>query len=179
MSVKLTYTVTGKSDFSTANHVRAVIEDHSEGQKARNKANEIKLAEHFQELPKLDHRILLRMKNTGSWMATCGTRVTGKVLLDMELCDFLCACYNLTPPIPRKNVMVFPNTSRYVMHLISNTVDSSLHVTMKCVTSSSTSRNVHFSRTASSANPSSARATADITKRYVTGEEKRRLGDRS
>ena len=34
-------------------------------------------------------------------MMAGGTTVTGTVLLGMELCDFLRACYSLTPPVPR------------------------------------------------------------------------------
>ena len=62
------------------------------------------------------------------------------------------------------------------MHLLAIMVDLSLHATMKYVTSSSTSRNVPFYKNASAENPSSTRSAADVTKRYVTGEEKRILG---
>ena len=37
-------------------------------------------------------------QNTGSWLTVRGTTVTGTVLTAMEFCDFLCACYDVTPP---------------------------------------------------------------------------------
>ena len=58
-SVNLINVVTGKSEFSTTNHVRAAREEHSEGGKSRDEANNIKLEETLQDLPKTDRIILL------------------------------------------------------------------------------------------------------------------------
>ena len=35
--------------------------------------------------------------NTGAWLGARGTTVSGTVLSATEFCDFLCACYNVTP----------------------------------------------------------------------------------
>ena len=51
--VELVNAVTGNRDFLTVDHVRAVREDHSEGQKALEEYNNNKLAETKPGLPKL------------------------------------------------------------------------------------------------------------------------------
>ena len=78
------------------------------------------------DLPKIDFGILLRVKNMGSWLTSCGTTVTGTVLSGMEFCDFICGRYNPTPPPPnlQGNVTIVVNPSTYVMDLIANTEDS-------------------------------------------------------
>ena len=109
-------------------------------------------------------------------MTACGSTVIGTVLSGMEFSDFLCARYNLTPPNLQKNVMVVPNHSPYITHLISKILDSSSHVTIKCFTSSSTSRNIPFHWTSSVTNPSSIRAVSDLTNGYITWGYKIRIG---
>ena len=92
--------MTDKIEFLTANHVRAVSEEGSEVQKARDEANDIKLVVTGQDCPNLECIIMLRAKNTGSWLMARGTKVIIKVLSGMEFFDFLCSCYNLTLPQP-------------------------------------------------------------------------------
>ena len=72
----------------------------SEGQKSRNETNGIKLAENMQDRPNRECRIIICAKNMGSWLIARGTIVIGKVLLDTEPRDFLCAQYNLSPTQP-------------------------------------------------------------------------------
>ena len=149
------------------------------GGNPHDEANEIKLEESVQDLPKLDRRILLCTKNTGSWLTARGTMVTGTLLSDMEFFDSFCNCYNLIHSNLAKNVTVITNPSPYVMHLIINTENLSSHVTMKCVVSSSTSRNVPFNITVSFDKPPFNMPTAELTSRYVVLGDKKRLGGTS
>ena len=78
------------------------------GKKTRDEANKIKFSETMKEFTNMEHRSMLRAKNTGSWLLARGTTVTGTVLSGVEFHDFLCARYNLTPPTSRKMRRLFP-----------------------------------------------------------------------
>ena len=45
-----------------------------------------------------DRRLILRAKNTSSWMTVRSTMVTITVLGATEFCDFLCTHYDFPPP---------------------------------------------------------------------------------
>ena len=92
---------------STADHVRAVREEHSGGQKPRDAANKIKLEENVQYCNRLERRNLLHAKSTVSFLLARGTTVTGTVLSGMDFCDFICAQYKLAPPTSRKMWWLF------------------------------------------------------------------------
>ena len=65
-------------------------------------------AQTVQNVAKLDCRILIRAKTTGSWLPARSTTVTGTVLSTMEYRDFLFARYNLNPPNLQKMLWLFP-----------------------------------------------------------------------
>ena len=71
-------------------------------EKIRDDAINAKFKVLVNDLEEPDHRILLRAKNTGSWLTVWGTTVTGTVLAAIYFCDFLCARYDVTPPLTKK-----------------------------------------------------------------------------
>ena len=92
-------------------------------------------------------------------MITRGTTVTRTVIDATKLRFFVCAHYDVTPPLTfNKNEMAVISPSKYVPDLSSATEASSLHVTTKYVMSSSTLLGEPFPLTAYAANPSSTRA---------------------
>ena len=66
--------------------------------------------------------------------------VTGKVLLAMEFCGFLCERYDVSLP-KLKNMMVALGPFLYIIDLSADMVGSLLHAIMRCRTISSTSHN--------------------------------------
>ena len=86
------------SVINSSKYVLYKIRKRSEEEKARDESKNIKLTETVQDSPKIKHRIIICTKNTGSWLTAHGATVTGTVLPGMEIFEFLCSCFNLTPP---------------------------------------------------------------------------------
>ena len=101
MSSDLIGAIDGASEFSAANYFLAPMEKMCDGQKIWDDANDSKLKGLFKDLEEPDQHIVLRSKNTGSWLTVRGATVTGILLLAMEFRGFLCTlqCY---PPNLRK-----------------------------------------------------------------------------
>ena len=93
----------GKRIFNFRTRQRGHIGEQG-GKKSSEDANEIKLAETVQELPKNDHIIIFFTKTRGSWLTARGTTVTVTVLSAMEFRGFLCAHHNINPPNIHKEV---------------------------------------------------------------------------
>ena len=72
--------VTGERAFSTANSLLALREEILDGLKSRDDTNKAKLKGIVKYLESLDRHLILRAKNTGSWLNVWGTTVTGTVL---------------------------------------------------------------------------------------------------
>ena len=70
----------------------------SEGNPPQDDVNYSKPEGIVKELYIIDCRLFLYAKHTGYQMTVRGATVTGTVLPAMEFSDFLCACYNFTPP---------------------------------------------------------------------------------
>ena len=66
-------------------------------------ANEDKLKGLVKDLEATDRRLILRAKNTGSWLTVQDTKVTGTVLASKKFHDFLYAHYGVIYPPPKKN----------------------------------------------------------------------------
>ena len=89
--------VAGEREFSTTNHLQAVIEKSIEGKKLQDDINDAKLEVIVMDLNTLYHCIFLHTKLNGSWLTVWVTVVTGTVLLAMKFRDFWCTHYNVTP----------------------------------------------------------------------------------
>ena len=83
-STELIRAVTGEGEFSTADHFLTLREERRDGQKRRDDANGAKIKELVDDLKAPDHRLILRTKNTGSWLNVRGTTVTGTVLAAID-----------------------------------------------------------------------------------------------
>ena len=62
------------------------------------KQKKAKLKGLVKDLKALDRRLIIRAKNTGSFLTVRVTIVTGTVLAATEFCDFLCTSYDGTLP---------------------------------------------------------------------------------
>ena len=83
--------------FSNTGHLMAIREEMHGGQKNRDAANDATLKGLVGNIKGTKPHLILRAKNTGTWINIHGTTVTGTVLPATEFCYFLCACYNVTP----------------------------------------------------------------------------------
>ena len=97
-STELIRDMKGERKLSTDDHVWAVYQERIDSRKTQDDVNNSKLEVIVNNLGDFDSRILLRAKQSVSWMTVRGTTVTGRLLSPMELRDFLCACYNDTSP---------------------------------------------------------------------------------
>ena len=61
-------------------------------------ANNAKITGPVKDLESLDRHLIIRSKNTGSWLTTRDTTVTSTVVSATGFRDFLSTCYNVTPP---------------------------------------------------------------------------------
>ena len=82
--------VMGTSTFSTANHLLVLREERCEGLKIQDDANNAKLKGLINDHKSPGGRLVLRAKNTGSWLTAQGSTVTGIVLAATEFRYFLC-----------------------------------------------------------------------------------------
>ena len=82
--------VTVARESSTANHLLALREERRDRQKIQDDTTNAKLKGIVEELEVTDRHLILRAKNTGSWMDVHGTTVTDTVLAAMEFVIFVC-----------------------------------------------------------------------------------------
>ena len=66
--------------------------------KIRDDANDAKLKGLVDDLKTTDRRLILRAKNTGSWLIVQGNTVTSTVLTAIKSSDYWCTHYYVTPP---------------------------------------------------------------------------------
>ena len=158
----------GEGELSTANNILSLREEKRDGLKMRDDANNSKLKELVKDLEAYDRRLILRAKNTGSWLNFWGTMVTGTVLVATEFCDFLCAlwCY---PPNLYKNAASALIPYPYIADLAAAMEESPSHVTTKCMKKYSDSLDNPSPLTANVEKPASTRATADQSRKYGRG----------
>ena len=71
----------------------------AQGRKAQKIRDDTKLKELVKDLEEYDRCLILHSKNTGSWLNLWVNMVTVTALAATELCDFMCACYKVIPPI--------------------------------------------------------------------------------
>ena len=75
-----------------------IREERHDGQKIWDDTNEAKIKVLVKDLEETDHRLIIRTKNTGSWLTVQGNTVTGTLLAATGFSDFLCASYYIIPP---------------------------------------------------------------------------------
>ena len=80
-----------ESEFSTTNNLQAVKEEISDGREIHDDLNKAKLEGIVNNLNAFEPHILIRAKQTVSWMTTWSNTVTGTVISAMEFSD-LCVC---------------------------------------------------------------------------------------
>ena len=56
----------------------------------------------IKNLPNLECCLFLQAKHTGSWLIVQGATVTGTLITSAEICDFLCAHYDVNLPKLKK-----------------------------------------------------------------------------
>ena len=83
--------------------------------------------------------LILQCKNTGYWLTVGGDIVAVILLVATEFRGFLCALYDVTPIFFIKKWAADFGPSSYFTYLAAVREALSSHVTMKYVTSSSTS----------------------------------------
>ena len=66
-------------------------------EKIWNDVNKTNLGGIAKNLQSPDRRLVLCAKHTVSYMTIRDTKVSGTLLADTEICDFLCERYNVTP----------------------------------------------------------------------------------
>ena len=135
--------------------------------KSQGDANKAKLKGLVKDRKSLYCHLIIRSKNTGSWLTTWDTTLTSTVLSATGFRDFLCVCYDVTPPNLPKNVMAAPCPYTYITNLAAATEAFSLHVTTKCVMSSCISIDKPSHLLFYTANSSSIRAASDHRRRHV------------
>ena len=81
----------GEIKISAADHPQAVEEEMSNRRKTRDDVNGAKLEGIVNNLNAFEPHILIRAKQTVSWMTTWSNTVTGTVISAMEFSD-LCVC---------------------------------------------------------------------------------------
>ena len=82
---------TGARKFSTSDHLLTIREERRDRQKIQDDANNAKLKGLIYDHKSPGGRLVLRAKNTGSWLTAQGSTVTGIVLAATEFRYFLCA----------------------------------------------------------------------------------------
>ena len=87
-SKELVRAVTGRGEFSNANHLRTLSEERRDKKKSRGVAYESRLKGLVRNLKVTDKPLILRTKSTGAWMSVRGTTVSGTVLSATEFRDF-------------------------------------------------------------------------------------------
>ena len=92
--------MTGGGDIPRANHLLELREERSGRQKNCDDINYSKIKGLVRDLDTTKRRLILHSKSIGVWLNVQGTTVTGTLLSATESCDFLCARYNVTPPLP-------------------------------------------------------------------------------
>ena len=100
-------------------------------------------------------------------MAARGITVIGTVWVAKQFCSVLCVRYEFTPPNLQNNLTAYVCPSLYATDLAAATEASSLHIIMKCVTSSYNSLDDPLHLPAYADNPPSTRAAADRMRSYV------------
>ena len=96
-SYELIGAVTGKREFSTADHLQAVKEERQGGKINWDGANAAKLREIIHDQVDFKKSLFLRVKHMGSWMSVWVTTVTGTLLAATEFRDFYVHFITLTP----------------------------------------------------------------------------------
>ena len=71
--------MTGEGEFSVTDHFLAIREERRD-EKIQDDSNDAKLKELINYLKAPDRRLILRAKNTGSWMNVLDTTLTGNFL---------------------------------------------------------------------------------------------------
>ena len=80
---KMIGAVTGKMDFSTADHIKVVKEERRYGNKYWDDVNDTKLQGNVRNQGDFEKRL-------GSWTSVQGTMVAGTVLTVTQFSDFMC-----------------------------------------------------------------------------------------
>ena len=77
--------VTGKKEFSTADHIRVVKEERRDGKKYRDGTNGAKIGGIINDQGNPEKRLFLRANHTGYWLILWGTTLIGTVLSATEV----------------------------------------------------------------------------------------------
>ena len=88
----------GESEFSTADHFKALKEGSCDRQKRWDDDNDAKLRRVVENIKVPYPNLVLRTKHMGYRLTIRATMVTGTVLSATEFCGFLCPYYDVTPP---------------------------------------------------------------------------------
>ena len=92
----------GEGKFFNANHLLVIWEERRDIQKIRDDVNDAKLKTLVAELDSYNQNLIICTKNIGAWLNVLVNTVTSTVLVDTEFCDFVCACYDVTPTKPQR-----------------------------------------------------------------------------
>ena len=152
-----------------ADHLLELREEMRNRNKIRYDTNDSKLKGIVDDLEAPDRRIILRAKKNGSCLSVQSITITSTLLAPTVFCNFFCARYDVTPPNLLKTVTDAISPSMYVTDLAVSTEVSTLHITTKCVTSSSTIIDNLSSLKVYSENSSSKKDEADQMRRCVRG----------
>ena len=104
--MKLIVAMQEEGKIFTADHLLSLREERIDGKNIQVDVNNAKLMGLVEDLEASDRLLILRAKNTGSWINACGITVNYIVLAATEFCYLLCARYDVTPP-PRTLIKLY------------------------------------------------------------------------